>query len=212
LPRPPHIDRILKLLLLGGRNNPSEHEREAARTKAEALMARHGITLEEMRDLYRREQGLPPRPGPDAAAPAPARHGRRGPGRIPEPEAWDRFEQEARERARPRPEDRERAGRREAERDQLRARIRTAVLETIARHRDFADFFGHLAALGIQASMPSEDAMERITYRWPPAFTVSVESGSLGPGCDWPSLVEAGLRFDPLDPGHREARSAMVMG
>jgi hypothetical protein len=211
LPRPPHIDRILKLLLLGGRNNPSEHERAAAMAKAEALMARHGVTLQEMRELYRREQGLPPRPGPGRPAPAPARPGRRGPGRIPEPDAWDRFERDAMERARNQPEGGGEARRRETERERLRERLRPAILEAIASHRDFAGFFGDLASRGIQASMASEEAMERITYRWPPDFTVSVESTTLGPGCDWPSLLEAGLRFDPLDPGHREAWTAMLM-
>lgn len=216
LPRPPHIDRILKLLLLGGRGNPSEHEREAARSKAEILMARHGVTVEEMRDLYRREQGLPPRDGTRTAAPAqaPARRGRPGPARrggTGDPDGWDRYMEEARERAHGRPEDHERAGRREAEREQLRDRLRAAILQAIDRHRDFADFFDHLAGLGIQASMATDDAMERIVYRWPPAFQVAVAAGDLGEGCDWPSLLRAGLRFDPLDPKHRDVRAMMAM-
>lgn len=216
MPRPPHIDRILKLLLLGGRGNPSGHEREAARAKAEVLMARHGVTLEEMRDLYRREQGLPPRggSGPAAQAQAPARPGRPGPARrggSGDPDGWDRYMEETRERARSRPGDRERAGRREAERERLRDRLRAAILQAIELHRDFADFFDHLSARGIQASMETDDAMERIVYRWPPEFQVAVAAGDLGEGCDWPSLLRAGLRFDPLDPRHRDARAMMAM-
>jgi hypothetical protein len=213
VPHPPHIDRILKLLLLGGRGNPSEHEREAARAKAEVLMARDGVTLQEMRDLYRREQGLPPRPGPGPAQ-APARQGRPRAGRAggsADPEGWDQFMRESRERAPDRPEDAERAGRRKAEREQLTQRLRAAILQALGLHLDFADFFDHLAGQGIQASMATDDAMERIVYRWPPEFQVAVAAGDLGEGCDWPSLLRAGLRFDPLDPRHRDARAMMAM-
>ena len=118
MPRPPHIDRILKLLLLGGRGNPSE---------------------------------------------------------------------------------------------QLRHRLRAAILEALGRHLDFADFFDHLAGMGIQASMATDDTMERIVYRWPPEFQVAIAAADLGEGCDWPSLLRAGLRFDPLEPRHRDARAMMAM-
>ena len=207
---PPHIDRILKLLLLGGRGNPSEHEREAARAKAEVLMARHGVTLQEMRDLYRREQGLPPRAGSGPAqAPARPRAGKAG--GSADPDGWDTYMRESRERAQGRPEDADRAGRRKAEREQLRQRLRAAILQALGRHRDFADFFDHLAGLGIQASMATDDVMEGIVYRWPPEFQVAVAAADLGEGCDWPSLLRAGLRFDPLDPRHRDARAMMAM-
>ena len=60
--RPPHIEKIMKLLVLSGRGNSNAHEREVARDKAETLMARHGVTREQMRELYRLEHGLPAAP------------------------------------------------------------------------------------------------------------------------------------------------------
>ena len=62
--RPPHIEKIQKLLELGGKGNPNPHERESAREMAQVLMTRHGLTLEEMREVYRQDHGLPSRPPP----------------------------------------------------------------------------------------------------------------------------------------------------
>jgi DNA-binding transcriptional MerR regulator len=201
----------MKLLLLSGRSNPSEHERAVAREKAESLMARHGVSLQEMRELYRREHGLPERGGFPGAGRAmdpegPERLRREAAEKQRAAEQWEALERSRRQQAQ-----RERAGGQEAERGQLRARVRAAILQAISLHQEFPDFFEHLAGLGIRITMASEEAMERLVYRWPPDFRVSITAEALGPGCDWPSLLRAGLRFDPLDPRHREARAMMVM-
>ena len=51
MPQPPHLAKIMKLLVLSGTGNSNAHEREVAREKAETLMARHGVTREQMREL-----------------------------------------------------------------------------------------------------------------------------------------------------------------
>ena len=92
---PPHIDRILKLLLLGGRQNPNPHERDAARKLAESLMAKHGLTLEAMRRYYR--QGAS---APTAEAPPPTREARTPPPRARFPDREDLRAQYQRQKAR----------------------------------------------------------------------------------------------------------------
>lgn len=85
---PPHQEKILKLLMKSGRMNPNEHERAVAREAADRLMAKYGLTIEQMRALYWEWSGLtpprPPRPGPFARAyrPRPAAPRRTG--------AWDK--------------------------------------------------------------------------------------------------------------------------
>jgi hypothetical protein len=56
---PPHINKIMKLLLLSGRQNPNANEKAAAREKAENLMKQHGLTVDAMRKIYREWAGLP---------------------------------------------------------------------------------------------------------------------------------------------------------
>jgi len=67
----PHIDKILKLLMKSGKMNPSEHERAAAREAADRLMAKHGVTIGEMRALYWKWSGLTPPPSKSRPGPSP---------------------------------------------------------------------------------------------------------------------------------------------
>lgn len=67
----PHVDKILKLLMKSGRMNPSEHERASAREAADRLMAKHGLTIEQMRALYWEWSGLTPPPSKNRPGPSP---------------------------------------------------------------------------------------------------------------------------------------------
>jgi hypothetical protein len=212
--RLPHIEKIMKLLVLSGKGNPNSHEREVAREKAEALMARHGVTRDQMRECYRQDHGLPPKPSAPGA-------GREAPQRDPFEQA--RLEREALAReeaarasaakarmARAQAE-REQAAREREEKERLTTRLRTAIDQAMGTHRDFADFIDSLSTLGIQVVVPAEGAVERMIYRWPP-HKIALHGASLGAGYDWPSLVQAGLQFDPRQPRHREALAMMFMG
>ncbi len=208
MPRPPHVEKILKLLVLSGTGNPSAEERAVAREKAEALMERHGLTREQMRELYRQDHGLPPRPQrPASADPLEQQRLRReAAARAEAAQAAATRARLARAQA-----EREQAARDREERAALTTRLRAAILLAVDQHPDFADFLDALAALGIQVSVPAEDAVERLVYRWPPG-KVAVPSADLGTGCDWPSLLGAGLRFDPRAPRHREALALLFLG
>lgn len=48
---PPELQRIAKLLSLGGDRNPNPHERQSAQEMAADLMARHGVNTEDVRAL-----------------------------------------------------------------------------------------------------------------------------------------------------------------
>ena len=217
---PPPIGKIMKLLVLSGTGNPNAHEREVAREKAETLMARHGITREQMRELYRQDHGLPPKP-PPGTRPGPSRP-RQGP--PPEdPLEWERLQREllAREAAAQEAAvkarlaraqaERQRAAREAGEKAELTARLRAAITQTINAHKDFADFIDGLASLGVQMVVPAENAVERLIYRWPPS-KVAVTTADLGPGHDWPALLGAGIRLDTRNLRHREALSLLYLG
>jgi hypothetical protein len=76
MPLAPHLEKIMKLLMLSGAGNPNVHERQAAKALAEANMARHGVTLQQMRDLYWDWSGLtPPKRKTDYSGDSPTRPG-----------------------------------------------------------------------------------------------------------------------------------------
>jgi hypothetical protein len=229
--RPPHIEKIMKLLVLSGKGNSNAHEREVARDKAETLMARHGVTREQMRELYRLEHGLPARPAASAPArrrgeeagfrPGNPRAGEEAPGVDPvelerlRREACAREtaaqEQAAKARLARAQAERERAARAREEQERLVVGLRAAISQALGAHGDFADFIDHLASLGIQMAVPAEGAVERMVYRWPPS-KVAIQAQSLGAGYDWPSLIQAGIPFNRKDERHRQALAMMFMG
>ena len=212
MPQPPHLAKIMKLLVLSGTGNSNAHEREVAREKAETLMARHGVTREQMRELYRLDHGLPPRPSRPRPEPPPVDPGER---ERHQREARDREQAEAAAATQARlaraQAARQRAAREAEEREAVTARLRIAIAQAARDHKDFADFIEALASLGVQLVVPAEDAVERMVYRWPPC-KIAVTSAELGPGHDWPALLRAGLRLDRRNLRHREALSLLYMG
>ena len=224
--RPPHLEKIMKLLVLSGRGNSNVHEREVARDKAETLMARHGVTREQMRELYRLEHGLPARPAAGRRGDAAGPQDRSGAGAEPpgvDPAELERLrraacareaaaqERAAKARLARAQAERERAAQAREEQERLAVRLRAAISQALGAHGDFADFIDHLASLGIQMAVPAEGAVERMVYRWPPS-KVAVQAQSLGPGYDWPSLLQAGIPFNRRDERHRQALAMMFMG
>lgn len=208
-----YLDKIMKLLELGGRGNSNPHERAIANEKAEALMQRHGVSREDMRERYRQEHGLPARTAPRAPKP---------PAPAPDPVELERLRQAAlaAEHARQQREARSRLQREQAERaraeaertarEALTARLRAAFQQSLASHPDFTDFIDHLATLGIQIVLGADEPPERMVFRWPPS-RVALRAAQLGAEWDWPALLDRGLRYDARDLRHRQTLALMVI-
>ena len=199
--RPPHLNLILKLLLLSGRGNPNVHERASAKEKADALMERHGVTLEQMRDLYRQEMGLPPKAG---ARPRMRRSGRRH-----QPMTTEEIFELLTETIMRNRQEREQAtaeGEGMEARDRLARRLREAIEEVLASHQDLEEFLIHLMALGIELSLEKGSPLAMLNLRWPPY----PESARLFGVYAWSDLARRGLRYDQDSPRHRKALDALA--
>lgn len=232
---PPHIVKILNLLELSGTGNPNANERELAREKADLFMKRAGVTLEQMRELYRIDHGIPPKPstsaGSDRGGERPSSNGgnkprkpraRRGPPK-PDSDELDRLWREAMAREQAAQEEtsrarmaqaqaeRERAAKEQEEKGLLIALIRNAIIQARQSHLDFADFIDALFRSGIQMTIPAENAVDHMVYRCPP-LRVAVHSADLGVGYDWPSLFLSGIQPDLRKRRHREVLALMFMG
>jgi len=228
---PPHVEKILKLLMLSGRGNPNAHERESARKMAEVLMQRHGVSVEQMRELYRKDMGLPPRSSSKPKPPTgkdtrnPSRPKARQARARPAPmttaeieallqetvarEAILRAQHEAWDRATRLKSEANRAEE-HAEREALTKRFRAVIDQTLSLHSNFPVLMIHLGAFSILAVVREHEPLGKLLLRWPPA-RVAIRLDYLGPSYDWPSLLQRGLRFDPNSRQHRETGETMIM-